>query len=324
MFKFLKEGLSPKAKMIVAAVLVVVVVGGAFVGWKLWDFKENNPKFCVGCHLMDEAYNKWSESAHKGVNCHLCHHLTFIEQNMLLVNLIVKNPKEIEPRHGKVIVPWKYCTQCHWDKNDEFPDAVNVSASPMHAKHFFMAQIECSKCHGITPHEFRADSSVCGPCHEDKKTVHGMEGVQCLGCHTDKTKDLLPNRDKCLACHGSKEQRDKIAEQPATGDMKVFIADPGMVEAASKMAVFPDDAPMHFECSVCHKPHTKIKLVVAKDCLECHSKQLRIGKHSMHIENGFTCIDCHKPHDWRVSKAVLKSGKCTMCHDAGNPKNFLN
>ncbi|HEX9861551.1 MAG TPA: cytochrome c3 family protein [Nitrospirota bacterium] len=323
MFKFLKEGLSPKAKMIAAAVLIVVVAGGGLVGWKLWDFKENNPKFCVGCHLMDEAYNKWAESAHKEVNCHACHHLTFVEQNMLLVNLVLKNPKEVEERHGKIIVPWKYCTQCHWEKNEEYPDAVNVSNSPMHAKHFFMEKIECSNCHGREPHEFRATSGLCASCHPDKEKIHGMEGLECLGCHTDKTLNLMPSRGKCLTCHGSKEQREKIAAEPQTGDVKIFTADPAQVETASRMSTFPEDAPMSFECSVCHKPHTKIKLVGNQDCLKCHSKQLRVGKHGMHIENGFKCLDCHKPHEWRVSKATLKSGKCTACHEPGNPKNFL-
>lgn len=322
-FKFLQEGLSPKGKMIAAAVLLVVVVGGGIVGWKLWDFKENNPKFCVGCHLMDEAYDKWAVSAHKDVNCHECHHLTFIEQNMLLVNLIMKNPKEIEDRHGKVIVPWKYCTQCHWDKNEHFPNAVNVSNSPMHAKHFFMAQIECSKCHGHTPHEFKATSDLCVSCHPDKGEIHGMEGMECLGCHTDKTLNLMPNRDKCLTCHGSKAQREKIAAQPPTGDVKSFTADQAKIDIASRMSTFPEDAPMKFECNVCHKPHTKIKLVAPADCLKCHAKQLSVGKHGMHKDSGFTCLDCHKPHEWRVSKATLKSSKCTMCHEAGNPKNFL-
>jgi len=318
MFKFLSEGLSPKAKMIAALVLVVVVVGGAVVGYKLWDYKENNPKFCVGCHLMDEAFDKWAVSEHKDVNCHECHHLSFKEQNELLISLVLHNPQEVPDRHGKVIVPWNFCVKCHWEKNEKYPNAPNVSTSPGHAKHFFMQQIECSQCHGYKLHRFTAEPRFCVRCHPDKEEVHGMPGLACLGCHTDKTPDMMPNRDKCLTCHGSKEQREKIAAEPATLDVKHFTPTPEEIEKASKLAVFPDDGAMQFACSVCHKPHTKLKLVVIEDCLKCHEKQRSIGKHGTHLEMGMICTDCHKPHMWKVQKSTLKTKKCT------HPDNFLS
>src|SRR5512143_3496405 len=112
MFKAFKEGLSIKAKVILALVLVCFIGGGSWGAFKLWDYKENNPNFCMGCHLMKEAFDKWAASEHKSVNCHECHHLTIMEQNQLLISLVLHNPKEVPARHGKIIVPWKYCVSC--------------------------------------------------------------------------------------------------------------------------------------------------------------------------------------------------------------------
>jgi len=323
MFKFLKEGLSPKAKIVVALAIVVIMVGGSVGAYKFWDYKENNPKFCMGCHLMQQAFDKWSHSEHKDVNCHECHHLSFKEQNQLMITLVLHNPKEVPSHHGKVIVPWKYCVNCHWETDPRYPNAPNVSKSPGHAKHFFIEKVECSQCHGYNLHVFTAEPRFCVRCHKDKEVVHGMPGFACLACHTDKTSDIKPNRDKCLTCHGSAEQRARIATLPLTLDTKHFKASEEDIAKASKMTTFPADGAMQFACGTCHKPHTKIKLVGEADCLQCHRMIKGVGKHAAHLDMGLKCLNCHKPHGWRVTKEFAKSKFCTQCHEAKNPADFL-
>jgi len=341
MLEFLKrikeEGLSPKLKKTIAIVLGVIVIVGGIVGYKMHDYVENDPSFCKSCHLMDDAYNRWQASVHNGINCHECHHLTFKEQNMLLVNLVLHNPEEVAERpapthQGHMVVPDKYCVGCHWEVNEKFPNATKVNTSPIHAKHYFMNQIPCSRCHGsMKIHQFRVDPQFCADCHTDKVKVHGEEAVEkaaakgktlpmqnlaCLNCHTDAKMDLMPTRSKCLSCHGSAEQRAAIAKAPVTGDTKLFGPTPEDVEAASGMTVFPEDAPMQFDCSRCHNPHEKMKLEGNEDCMVCHAKQTRIGMHGFHIDDmGAMCIDCHQPHSWRATPEV-----CANCH--GAPRNI--
>jgi nitrate/TMAO reductase-like tetraheme cytochrome c subunit len=48
----LKEPITLKAKLLIIALISVIVFGGGFVAYKFYDFTQNNPKFCVGCHLM--------------------------------------------------------------------------------------------------------------------------------------------------------------------------------------------------------------------------------------------------------------------------------
>jgi len=324
MFKLsdiLKEKMTVKGKILVAFLLLAIVVIGGVIAFKFYDFTQNNPKFCVSCHLMQPAYDAWASSAHKDINCHDCHHLTIAEQNKLLVNFVLHRPEEVPERHGKVIVPWKYCIQCHWETDEKYPDAKQINTSPGHAKHYFMEKIECAKCHGYITHRFIAEERFCVRCHEGKE-VHGvgMENLACLNCHTDRTRDFKPDRAKCLYCHGSKKNQEEVL---ATGtiDVRYNLPDPSVVESATKISL-TKDSPMQFDCYTCHQPHSKVR-PDWKICLKCHENIPITGAHQMHIESmGLECNSCHVPHIWEVSKKTAKK-KCVACHEYRDPKKFL-
>jgi nitrate/TMAO reductase-like tetraheme cytochrome c subunit len=59
----LKEPISLKAKMLITALILIIVGGGGYISYRFYDFTQNNPKFCVGCHLMQPAYDSWSQRA---------------------------------------------------------------------------------------------------------------------------------------------------------------------------------------------------------------------------------------------------------------------
>src|SRR5574337_116692 len=84
-----KEPIPLKAKLLIIALILIILSGGGFVAYKFYDFTQNNPKFCVGCHLMAPAYDAWATSEHKALNCHDCHHLTIPEQNQLLISFVL-------------------------------------------------------------------------------------------------------------------------------------------------------------------------------------------------------------------------------------------
>jgi nitrate/TMAO reductase-like tetraheme cytochrome c subunit len=319
---FLKERLPLKAKVLIAVLALVLISGGGVVAYKFYDFTQNNPRFCVSCHLMQPAFDAWAKSEHKGINCHECHHLTIPEQNKLLVSFVVKRPSAPPPRHGKIIVPWKYCIKCHWERDERYPKAASINASVMHAKHYFMARIECAKCHGYITHQFTPEPRFCERCHQGK-IVHGvgMEGLACLNCHTDRTKDLRPERKKCLFCHGGNAVRKTLIADK-TIDVKHYRPDEKTIEKAIKIKI-ADDSPMQFFCYECHKPHTKIR-PTWDDCLRCHKRIRNVGKHDLHISAmGMKCGDCHKPHTWRVTPDDAKRD-CVKCHEYREPDKFLS
>lgn len=297
--KLFKQTSSAKARLIIAALLLIIVIGGGTLAYQIHDFTENDPTFCVSCHLMQQAYDTWEKSVHNTVNCHDCHYATPREQNRMLIMTILQNPEAVEPRHGKIVVPWKMCFNCHWEREEHFQTATNIAKSTMHAKHVFVEQIECSQCHAYIEteskeglHEFIPEERFCLRCHTAVE-VHGigMEGLSCLDCHSDESPDIRPTMEKCLGCH---------ADVP-TGE----------------------NGAMQFECSTCHQPHGVKITQDQSHCFSCHRQIKKIGKHDVHINMvGMECGTCHPPHAWRVSKEEAQE-ICTACHEYRDPDGFL-
>jgi nitrate/TMAO reductase-like tetraheme cytochrome c subunit len=316
--------LSFKAKAIIVTLSLVIVCGGGYIAYRFYDFTQNNPKFCVGCHLMQTAYDSWAQSKHKSLNCHQCHHLTIPEQNQLLISFIMHRPTKVPERHGKVIVGSHVCNECHTSG-----DAPRINKSLFHAKHVYMEQLECTYCHGEVKadksglHRFLPTEKFCLKCHPGK-AVHGegMGGLACLNCHTDRTHDLKPGRKKCLFCHSSDDRIRKELKADATMDVRYFQPESATVKKAIKISI-NNDSPMQFYCYQCHKPHTQGKVRPSSAlCMGCHDNIKRVGKHKVHLAMDMQCKDCHKPHLWRITEAAAKT-TCTQCHEYRSPKAFF-
>jgi nitrate reductase cytochrome c-type subunit len=322
LIKWFSVGLSRRAKIIMAIIILFFLVGTGLAGYKLNHYFEHNPNACMVCHVHDYANIAWKESVHKDVTCKECHLATKKEQVTQLYRFVFLGQKTVEPRHGEVIVGWKVCFQCHWEGDKRYPKAPMVNRSRYHAKHVFMEKVECSKCHGYVVHNFLPEERFCVSCHADRE-VHGtgMEKLACINCHTDRTPILRPDREKCLYCHGSESIRKKLIAE-GTIDVKYFQPSPQVINKATKISV-PSDAPMQFFCYECHKPHKKVKPDWG-DCLtRCHSDQMGVGKHELHVKGmNMKCVDCHKPHMWRVSEAQAKKD-CVKCHEYKDPKKFI-
>lgn len=320
----LQEPLTLKAKLLIVSLISAIVFGGGFVSYKFYDFTQNNPKFCVGCHLMQPAYDSWAQSEHKGLNCHDCHHLSIPEQNQLLISFVMHRPTQVPERHGKVIVNSEVCNECHTSEK-----ATRINTSLFHAKHVYMEQIECTMCHGEVKqdksglHHFLPTEKFCVKCHAGKM-VHGegMGGLACLNCHTDRTKDLRPGRKKCLYCHSADERVRTELREDATMDVRFFQPDPAVLRKATKI-VYDEKAPMQFYCYECHKPHTEGKVRPGSaHCLSCHANVPKVGKHKVHLNMDMQCRDCHKPHLWRVTEESARKD-CVQCHEYRSPKAFF-
>ena len=320
----LKEPISLKAKLLIAALLTFIVVGGGYTAYRFYDFTQNNPKFCVGCHLMQPAFDTWAKSEHTGINCHECHHLSVPEMNELLISFVMHRPNAVPERHkGKVIVSQKYCNQCHTEGK-----ATRINKSLFHAKHVYMEQIECTECHGdVKPdksglHRFLPTEKFCTKCHTDK-VVHGegMGGLACINCHTDRTQDLKPGRKKCLYCHSSDDNVRKELIADGSMDVRFFPPDSAVIKKATKIKV-TDTSPMQFYCYTCHKPHTPGKVrPKVETCLKCHAGTPKVGKHKVHLAMDMQCKDCHKPHLWKVTEESAKKD-CVACHEYRSPRSF--
>lgn len=320
-WRLFAERVPVAAKGIIALLLLISVLGAGLTAYSTYNFTQNDPTFCNSCHIMNESFAAWENSEHAGINCHECHHLSPKELNQLLVSAFIRRTEEVPVRYGKIIVPWKYCVSCHWEENEKYPEVSKINDSQLHARHYFMEQIECAKCHGYRLHKFNLEERYCINCHKEK-VVHGkgMGGLACLNCHTDRTPDLMPGPNKCLFCHGEDTVRERLILDD-TIDVKYFQPSEEIINEATKIDR-PKGAPMQFFCYQCHKPHDQVRPDYGT-CLSCHPQIVNVGKHKLHIRTvGMECTECHKPHSWKVTMKQAKT-LCSECHDYVDPSLFI-
>ena len=336
MFEWLKSGvtrirermgkpISHKAKVIIILSALLIIVAGSITAYKLYDYTQNNPKFCVTCHLMDTSYDSWATSEHKNINCHECHHLTIPNAIRLLYSATFKRTTAVPMRHkGDIVVAQQYCLKCHTEGK-----AKRIDKSPFHMRHVSVAKKECTECHGEVKqdksglHRFLPTEKLCVQCHEGMQIHHGqgMEALACLNCHTEKTQNLRPTREKCFFCHGAdKKTRDQLIAE-GTLDVRYFPPSPVLVKKARKIQ-FSGTSAMQFSCNDCHKLHTAGKVKpVQTDCLKCHADMNSKGKHGVHLAMNMSCNDCHHPHVWKVTDVSAKID-CVKGHELRSPKAF--
>lgn len=275
-------------KLIVLLLLLLSITGG-IVAYKYYKHTQEDPEFCASCHLMQEAFKTWQISKHRDFQCQICHSMSLLEQNKLLVSFVVKGEKSIKQKHGRVI-PWQACRNCHASTIAQ--GSVTLSNSYGHARHVFMLNINCSKCHLSALHKFTPNEQACSECHKDK-LMHGMgmEGLSCLKCHSfgEKEPKMISNA-RCLRCHSSLKLEGSMSS---------------------------------LHCFDCHKPHDKIK-PSSSDCLKvCHGNETRVGQHKLHMTKAkLNCLDCHKAHKWTIGKAEAKN-LCNRCHVLKDPATFI-
>ena len=276
-------------KGFVLAAFFMIAVLAIISGYRYYEYRQEDPNFCVSCHPMKQALKEWQQGKHRDVLCQQCHQLSMLEQNQLLVAFVLKgNQKGFSQTHGRE-KPWKECRKCHMENIAQ--GSLSLRKSYGHAKHVFMQGIDCKVCHTGSLHNFGPDERACKRCHKDKE-VHGtgMEAFSCLKCHSysEKATSMIP-KDRCIECH-----KHISVKGPMSGLL----------------------------CNQCHKPHGKIMPTSAICTAECHSNEASVGQHGFHLKKGLNCIDCHKAHSWVVGRDRAKT-LCSRCHARKDPELFL-
>ena len=287
-------------KVPVWSVLALFIFGGSYGSFRVYDYTQNDPEFCRQCHTMETAWDKWSTSVHSKVNCHSCHEVSPVTGAELVVDYLINKP---DRNTDHASVPDKACESCHYSGDPQWVQVANTAGHKVHAE---QNNIACQTCHGMTLHQFKPAIDICYACHpeqvkgqQEEIKVPQMQELHCQECHQFLREDspLRPTRETCLSCH------QKLPNQTVT---------------------FPDNAPMKWDCSQCHKPHQAAKPTVG--CASCHAVRSE-GLHAASTHSQTACQTCHRPHQWTVSqrdpcltchadKAEHNPGQlCSQCHD---------
>ncbi|HSM61859.1 MAG TPA: hypothetical protein VK849_13715 [Longimicrobiales bacterium] len=289
-------------------VLVAAGVGaGGYYAYQTYDFVQHDNDFCMSCHLMQQPYELFAESAHRGLGCKACHQPTLLSRSQMALTQIIENPEELSV-HAEV--PNERCTECHVDGDPE--DWRLIANSAGHRVHFesddpVLDGLQCVECHSTSLHEFSPIDRTCAQsgCHEDNRLQLGAMSdltIHCAACHTfvapvadtaavpgsERTPlddAILPDREECLSCH----------------QMRVLVQ-------------LPDPDPHGGVCSVCHNPHEQTEPAQAvQSCTDagCHEDVAQTTPFHRGMQPGVleNCLNCHVAHDFSVDGT-----RCLDCH----------
>lgn len=284
-----------------------VIAAGAFAKVS-WDYTQHANEFCTACHVMGDAFRKFTQSEHADLECHDCHQQP-ISASMRQVYLwVLERPEEIGPHSP---VPNERCAECHIQQD---PDSTwqRIAATAGHRVHLesdsaALDTAMCVTCHGVEVHRFVPASQTCGQadCHAEEDTrivlgrMAGQTGLHCVGCHEFTApvseqvprdtahQALVPTESQCLGCH----------------EMQQVLADFQVEED-------PHDG----RCGWCHDPHAQETPAAAfATCTGsgCHSQPDTLSPFHQGIAHAVLedCGACHEAHDWSA-----EGQDCASCH----------
>jgi nitrate/TMAO reductase-like tetraheme cytochrome c subunit len=271
----------------------------------VYDYVENDPRFCTSCHLMDEAYDRWAKSEHRQITCHSCH-VSDLAGNMRRLYGVVFAPKTKVESHAEV--DRTTCLKCHQAKGGErWQRILKTTGHAVHAAG--KKPVQCIECHSDSVHVFSPPEKICAKCHEQVRVHEKMEGLECLSCHNflaerGEDHELRPSASDCRTCHGEQHENEKAK----------------LISLESVHGAL--------DCRRCHSPHQSEDLRPGTRCTTCHKGEFRkiaergpekhrdcASCHEPHATRdaaGARCVSCHEDHERGAAR--LHSGRCETCH----------
>jgi nitrate/TMAO reductase-like tetraheme cytochrome c subunit len=281
---------------------ILIVAGssaGGYYAYKTYDYVQHDNEFCFSCHLMQDPYELFAESAHRGMGCKACHQPTLIERSMMGATGVLRNPDVISV-HAEV--PNKLCADCHVNGDPEKWALVANSAG--HRIHFesedpALDGLKCVECHQSSLHQFTASDETCAQ----------------SGCHTDSDVQLGAMSDltmHCAACHGFNARADDLeaASAAIAPDQTTCLS----CHAMRVLLELPEDDPHEGACASCHNPHaqeTPGEAVQSCSTSACHQDPASLTPFHEGLDEAVAvdCLYCHQAHDFHVDGA-----NCVACH----------
>lgn len=294
-----------------ASLAAVMILGAGGVGYAGNHYMQHNNDFCVGCHVMGDAWGAFQRSEHRKLECHSCHRQSIFASARQLYFWVAERPEDI-PKHAKV--PTAVCSECHVQSRAD-SGWKRISATAGHRLHLnsdssALKNIACVTCHGQEVHRFKSVDKTCGQtgCHQSKDTkivlgaMAGQTSQHCTGCHTftrvipenismDSTRKYLVANGSAQSCFGCHQMKDKLHGFDIAKDR----GHKGV-------------------CGACHNPH---KQTAPKQAYEscatngCHGDLAAKSKFHAGLKGHKTvgCGPCHQAHEWKPI-----GRECIDCH----------
>ncbi|MDX1492573.1 MAG: NapC/NirT family cytochrome c [Longimicrobiales bacterium] len=295
------ESLPLYVLLVIGALIVVGTGTGGYYAYKTYDYIEHDNEFCFSCHLMQEPYELFAQSAHRGLGCKACHQPNMIERSSMGVTAIVENPDSISVHSN---VPNDLCADCHIRGDPERWTLIANSAGHkvhLESQDSTLQGLQCVECHSSSLHQFAAADETCAQsgCHTDSGIELGAMSnlvIHCAACHefsapvpdvdqAGALAALAPDQDTCLSCH-----------------------------AMRQLVAMPDPDPHENACAACHNPHEQsTPAEAAQTCAssDCHTEPVDLSPFHQGLEEAVIadCMYCHQAHDFDID-----GENCLACH----------
>ena len=290
----------PLTWKVATGALALVIAGAAGLSiYRTYDYVQHDNQFCMSCHIMEEPFERFARSAHRGLSCKACHQPTFFDRSQMALTQVIEQPDSIGV-HAEV--PNERCAECHIEGDPERWRRIKGTVG--HRVHLEsddpdLEGLQCVECHSTSIHEFAPTRRTCGQagCHEDVDVQLGEMGnvtVHCVVCHDftapaaeagTVAEELRPQREECLSCH---QMRERVA--------------------------IPENEPHGANCATCHDPHSQTEPAEAvATCTEsgCHASPDTLSSFHHQAEGVELdrCTQCHTPHEFRA-----REENCLECH----------
>src|SRR5680860_446013 len=80
----------PTGVKVVGGVVLLAVLGVASVlMYEAYDYVQHDNQFCLECHLMQDPFERFAESAHRDLGCKACHRPNILERSEMGLSQIV-------------------------------------------------------------------------------------------------------------------------------------------------------------------------------------------------------------------------------------------
>lgn len=207
-------------KLVIGLGILVLV---SILGFTFKSYSET-PNFCRSCHLMEEGYQSWSNSAHYEVACVECHahpgfkgYLRAKVAGIRQASIYFTNsPKPPGTKTFMAEVENKRCLGCHSAISEingiakkDLPESLkNIGLNMGHRAHM-KSGVKCSTCHQADAHgNKKSKDKLTGKnkiykrdVMQELDTCPKKKEVICFNCHNGKFYNGKKPGEDCSTCH---------------------------------------------------------------------------------------------------------------------------
>lgn len=274
-------------------------------------------KSCLSCHADHQQNDAWTISAHRGVQCVVCHgrklrgamHAALRNVEYLAGRRFNRHQWR-RLREDQVVAMQESCRECHpgqyadWQSSGHSMTYVDLLLDKQHNSAEQLAD-GCLRCHGVFLEGPIRDAveplSVNGPWNLKDQRLASRPAIPCLTCHRihAESDPTVAPREAGVRGAGPIWPRKAARAGLYCREERSFIGadqlSPVTVVSQNQPVEVSDD-PFQRVCFHCHAPNA------------LHEAGTSDDRTPLGVHQGIGCRDCHRTH------ARDASDSCSSCH----------